>query len=109
MTMRGELEIIPLGPRWRIRRSSALVMKALLENSHEDDGPVEREYRVIVWRPGTNSVGERLTVVANSSSEARKKVISDYGEDCTITIWNEEAAERPRDQQLAEEEIEPDA
>ncbi len=55
---------------------------------------IEIPYKAIIWIG--DKPGQRATVFAKSLSEARMKLEDEYGKGHVISLWNEEAAERPR-------------
>ncbi|MEL7296397.1 MAG: hypothetical protein AAGJ86_01980 [Pseudomonadota bacterium] len=60
----------------------------------ENCGEVTREFVGFIWigaKPGI-----RLKIYAPTISEARKKVIAEYGEGHQISLWNEDDANKPR-------------
>lgn len=54
-----------------------------------------KEYKAIVWT-SDDKPGQRLTLMAESSDEAGRKLRAEYGEDAVFTCWNEDDARRPR-------------
>ena len=58
------------------------------------DGLVERDYIGTVWigdKPGFD-----VHVRAKSIDDAWYSLKMKYGEDCILSVWNEEDAQRPR-------------
>jgi hypothetical protein len=53
-------------------------------------------YKVIIWDNNPESIGVRDTVYAEGLTEARQKVIEQYGEGKLVSIYNEEDAGRTR-------------
>lgn len=53
-------------------------------------------YKVIIWDNNPESIGVRDTVYAEDLTEARQKVIEQYGEGKLVSIYNEEDAGRTR-------------
>lgn len=58
------------------------------------DGKSKRPYAAIVWVG--DKPGERVEVIAGTPEEARSRIKEIYGPEVTITIWNEEDANKPR-------------
>jgi hypothetical protein len=58
--------------------------------------PQTRSYQAIVWQPQSDSVGVRVTVLANSLAEAERQLREKFGQQCIITLHNEDDAKRPR-------------
>lgn len=63
------------------------------ETEPERDVPA-KEYVGYIWI--NDEPGQRLSVWARSSGEARRKVEEEYGEGHVCSIWNEEDSNRPR-------------
>ncbi|UPG90831.1 hypothetical protein L2Y96_03390 [Luteibacter aegosomaticola] len=57
---------------------------------------VVRPYKAIVWTSEPDAVGVRREILATSLDDANAQLVAEFGEDCTMTLWNEEDAERPR-------------
>jgi len=55
-----------------------------------------RPYRAIICQPGSNSVGVRVTTVANSLAEAKQQLEKEYGEGTVFNLHNDDDADRPR-------------
>ncbi len=53
-----------------------------------------RIFRVIAW-VGDNP-GERGEILAHDVIEAKELALKKYGNESTLSIWNEEDAEKPR-------------
>lgn len=53
-----------------------------------------REFRAIVWIG--DEAGKRVTVRAGNSTEAIARLRTEYGDDATISAWNQEDSARPR-------------
>jgi len=54
----------------------------------------KRIYKAVVWRPGVP--GERTTVLAEDFDHAERQLRQKYGEDITLSLYNEEDAAKPR-------------
>lgn len=55
-----------------------------------------RPYKAIVWTIDPEQPGQRREVYAFDLDEARALVEIEFGRDCTVTLWNEEDASKPR-------------
>lgn len=53
-------------------------------------------YQAIIWTKDSEKPGERVSVTAESLSEAREKLESEYGKGNVFDLHNEEDASRPR-------------
>jgi hypothetical protein len=53
-------------------------------------------YKAIIWTKDSDKPGERVTVLAESLNEAKKKLETDHGEGTVFELHNEEDAARPR-------------
>lgn len=53
-----------------------------------------REFVGFIWIG--NEPGIRLTIEARTVEEAKAKVVAEYGDGHSISLWNEEDARKPR-------------
>ena len=53
-----------------------------------------KEFVGFIWI--RNEPGIRLTIKARTVAEAKAKVVREYGEGHSISLWNEEDADKPR-------------
>jgi hypothetical protein len=53
-------------------------------------------YNAIVWGKEPEAIGERVSVFAENSTEAKRKLQAIYGEHKVYFITNAEEASRPR-------------
>ncbi len=53
-------------------------------------------YRAMIWVSGSDRPGQRVSVLAESLGEAKKKLEAEYGEGSVFDLHNEEDAARPR-------------
>lgn len=56
----------------------------------------QREFKAIVWTGDGSKPGERLTVLADSSEDAKRQLREKYGKEARISVWNEDDANRTR-------------
>jgi hypothetical protein len=54
-----------------------------------------KEYKAIVWIDD-ETPGKRVTLLADTLKEAQQKVREEFGPKATISLWNEDDANRPR-------------
>ena len=54
-----------------------------------------KEYKAIVWID-EEPAGKRISLLAETLVEARQKLLSDYGPNAKISLWNEDDANRLR-------------
>ncbi len=59
------------------------------------DSPL-RPYMAIVWTNDPEKPGQRLEVFANSLDDAKSMIKAQFDEEITMSLWNEEDANRPR-------------
>ena len=57
---------------------------------------LNRPYRAIIWTKEQSRPGERVTVLAASLEEARKRLEAEHGEGTVFNLHNEDDANRPR-------------
>jgi hypothetical protein len=55
-----------------------------------------REYLAMIWTSDPNRPGQRVTVLAESLDDARKKLEEEYGKGNIYYLRNEEDANKPR-------------
>ena len=55
-----------------------------------------RPYRAVVWQQGPDTVGVRITVMAEDLEDAERKLKQQYGESVVYTLYNEEDADKAR-------------
>jgi hypothetical protein len=55
-----------------------------------------RVYRAIIWVPDSDCPGQRVSVLAEDLSEAKKKLEVEYGEGNVFDLYNEDDAAQPR-------------
>ncbi len=53
-------------------------------------------YNAIIWKRDSESPGKRVSVVAESLSEAKRLLEAEHGEGNIFDLHNEEDAARPR-------------
>jgi hypothetical protein len=53
-------------------------------------------YKAIIWVDDPNEPGQRVSVLAESADDARKKLEAEYGEGHVFNLHNEEDVSRPR-------------
>lgn len=53
-------------------------------------------YRAMIWVRDSDRPGQRVSVLAENLSEAKKKLEAEYGEGNVFDLHNEEDAARPR-------------
>lgn len=61
----------------------------------------EKLYRAMIWVQGSDRPGPRVSVVACSLDEAKRKLEKEYGEGNVFNLHNEEDAAAPRGNQKA--------
>jgi hypothetical protein len=54
-----------------------------------------KEYQAIVWTDD-ELPGKRIALLAETLEEARQKLVIEYGPKATMSLWNEDDANRPR-------------
>jgi hypothetical protein len=54
-------------------------------------------YQAIVWSPGQDVPGKRITISAESLSKASEQIEAEFGKDAVYTHYNEQDAERPHE------------
>ena len=54
-----------------------------------------REYKAVVW-VDDETTGKRITLLAETLDEAQKKLREEFGQKATISLWNDDDANRPR-------------
>ncbi|MCU1465617.1 MAG: hypothetical protein JWM72_1545, partial [Actinomycetia bacterium] len=54
-----------------------------------------KEYVGFIWIG--DAPGIRLSILAESSTDAREQVVQQYGDGHVISIWNEDDARKPRE------------
>jgi hypothetical protein len=58
--------------------------------------PILKPYRTMIWVRGSDLPGKRVTVLAESLSDAKRKLEAEYGEGNVFDLHNEEEAARAR-------------
>lgn len=58
--------------------------------------PIKVKYQAIIWKKNSNTIGERVSVFAESLSAAREILELKYGKGSVHDLHSSEAAERPR-------------
>jgi len=53
-------------------------------------------YHAVIWTNGPDQPGQRITIVADSLSEAEEKLEAEYGTGYEYTLTNEEDAAKRR-------------
>lgn len=61
-----------------------------------DGARAVKVYQAIIWIKGSEKPGERVSVTAETLSEAKEKLESEYGQGNVFDLHNEEDASRPR-------------
>lgn len=56
----------------------------------------EKEYKAIIWTKDLAQPGQRVTIVATSLDDAKKRLEVEHGEGTVFDLHNEEDANRPR-------------
>lgn len=76
-----------------------------MSNSHPDERPSNksamtemnmREYHAIIWLQDPTQPGQRVTVLATSLDDARRRLEKEHGEGTVFNLHNEEDANKPR-------------
>ena len=52
----------------------------------------------MVWRTSPDSIGKQFKVLAYDLEDATAKIKAEQGEQCIISIWDEDDASNPRSQ-----------
>ena len=55
-----------------------------------------RPYRAMIWIRGSDRPGQRVSVIAETLSDAKKKLEAEHGEGNVFDLHNEEDAACPR-------------
>jgi hypothetical protein len=55
-----------------------------------------KTYKAITWEDDPSKPGRRVSVLAEISDDARKRLEAEYGEGRVFDLHNEEEAARPR-------------
>lgn len=55
-----------------------------------------REYRAMIWTKDPARPGQRVTVLATSLDDARKRLEEEHGEGTVFDLHTEEEANKPR-------------
>lgn len=56
----------------------------------------QKLYRAIVWRGGPDQLGERVSILANDATEAKRLLEEKYGKGHVYNLHNEKEAQEPR-------------
>lgn len=56
----------------------------------------QKLYHAIVWREGPDQLGERVTILAKDSTEAKRLLEEKYGKGHVYNLHNEEEAQESR-------------
>jgi hypothetical protein len=73
----------------------AIVVSALRHSGNTMDRN-EKRYLAMVWVRDSDRPGQRVSVLAESLGEAKRKLEAEYGEGNVFDLHNEEDAARPR-------------
>lgn len=52
----------------------------------------------MVWRTSPDSIGKRVRLMAFDLEDAKSQIKAEHGEQCIISVWNEDDAMKPRSQ-----------
>jgi len=55
-----------------------------------------KEYRAMIWLQDPSRPGQRVTVLATSLDDARRRLEKEHGEGTVFDLHDEEDANRPR-------------
>ena len=55
-----------------------------------------KPYSAVVWKAGPDSLGVRVTVMAENLEDAESKLKQEHGEGIQYTLYNEDDADKPR-------------